>query len=53
MGAMCTSPPVKVLLIGPETVGKTSLLYRMKLKEFTQVLPTVGYVVEVVDAAGR
>lgn len=53
MGAMCTSPQIEVLMTGPESVGKTSILYRAKLKEFTQVVPTVGVVTEIIEAGGR
>lgn len=33
----------RVLLIGLDSAGKTSILYRMKLGEVVTTIPTIGY----------
>ncbi|PNP61570.1 hypothetical protein FNYG_13720 [Fusarium nygamai] len=37
------------LVLGSDTSGKTTLLYRLKLKEAVQALPTIGFNVETID----
>ncbi|EAL67218.1 ADP-ribosylation factor-related [Dictyostelium discoideum AX4] len=40
---------MKILMIGLDAAGKTSLLYRLKFGENIKVIPTIGYNVETVD----
>jgi ADP-ribosylation factor protein 1 len=39
---------VKLLLVGLDSAGKTTVLYRLKLGEVVAVIPTSGYNVETV-----
>jgi ADP-ribosylation factor 1/2 len=39
----------KFLLLGVDAAGKTSLLYKMKLGNIVNVVPTIGMCIEVVD----
>ncbi|OWF45432.1 ADP-ribosylation factor 1-like [Mizuhopecten yessoensis] len=53
MGAIWTkifrNKEVRVLLLGLDAVGKTTLLYRLKLGEFNLVIPTIGFNVESIQ----
>ncbi len=42
-------PPSRVLLLGLDAVGKTTMLYKLKLKETVATIPTVGFNVETVQ----
>jgi len=41
--------PVRVLMVGLDGAGKTTILYKLKLGEVIQSLPTVGFNVEEVN----
>lgn len=43
------SSPARVLLIGLDAAGKTSLLYKCKLNEVVTTIPTIGFNVETVE----
>jgi len=43
----------KVLLLGTDGVGKTKLLYKLKLNEDVQTLPTLGFNVETIPYKDR
>ncbi|CAL6015877.1 ADP-ribosylation_factor [Hexamita inflata] len=43
MGQTCSTPALKILMIGTEMAGKTSILYRIKLDKEIQTIPTVGF----------
>ena len=43
----------KVLFLGIDAVGKTSLLYKLKLNENVQTLPTIGFNVENIEYKDR
>ena len=43
----------KVLMVGLHSVGKTTILYRLKLNEFIQTIPNVGYNVETIQFDGN
>ena len=40
---------VRVILIGLDAAGKTTLLYKLKLGEMVQTVPTIGFNVEFVQ----
>ena len=42
----------KVLMIGLDAVGKTTILYRLKLEEIVTTIPTMGFNVETVKLYG-
>ncbi|XP_038156677.1 ADP-ribosylation factor 4-like isoform X2 [Cyprinodon tularosa] len=41
--------PVRILMVGLDAAGKTSLLYRLKLGEVVTTIPTIGFNVEMVE----
>ena len=43
----------KILLLGPDSVGKTKLLYKLKLNEDVLTLPTIGFNVEPINYKDR
>ena len=55
MGAMIakmfgwSATPVRVLMIGLDAAGKTTILYKLKLGEVVSSIPTVGFNVEEVQ----
>jgi GTPase SAR1 family protein len=44
---------LKVLLLGIDGCGTTTLLYRIKLGETVSSVPTIGFNVETVELNGR
>ncbi len=42
----------RVLIIGLDASGKTSMLYRLKLHENITAIPTIGFNVETIDHKG-
>lgn len=40
---------VRILMVGLDAAGKTTLLYRLKLGEVMQTIPTIGFNVESVS----
>ena len=42
------SNPMRILLLGLDNAGKTSILYKLKLKENVLTIPTIGFNVETV-----
>ncbi|XP_047439799.1 ADP-ribosylation factor 4-like [Mugil cephalus] len=41
--------PVRILMVGLDAAGKTTLLYKLKLAEVVTTIPTLGFNVETVD----
>ncbi|KAK7899425.1 hypothetical protein WMY93_020278 [Mugilogobius chulae] len=41
--------PVRILMVGLDAAGKTTILYRMKLNEVVTTIPTIGFNVETVE----
>ncbi|KAM8917272.1 ADP-ribosylation factor 4-like [Spinachia spinachia] len=41
--------PVRILMVGLDAAGKTTLLYRLKLAEVVTTIPTIGFNVETVE----
>lgn len=44
-------PPVKILFLGLDGAGKTSILYRLKCNEAVPATPTIGFNVETIRIA--
>ena len=49
---ICKLPSQRVLLLGLDLAGKTTLLYKLKLGEVVTCIPTIGFNVETVDHSG-
>ena len=43
----------QILLLGPDSVGKTKLTYRLKLNEDVPTTPTMGFNVESINYKDR
>lgn len=43
---------VKLLLVGLDNAGKTTILYQIKMKETVKTIPTVGFNVEEIEKKG-
>lgn len=41
-----------VLMVGLDSVGQTSILYRLKQDEFIETIPTVGFNLESIEQRG-
>ncbi|XP_023180269.1 ADP-ribosylation factor 1-like [Xiphophorus maculatus] len=41
--------PVRILMVGLDAAGKTTLLYKLKLAEVVTTIPTIGFNVETVE----
>ena len=39
----------KLLMIGLDSAGKTTILYKMKLTDFATTAPTIGYNLEEIE----
>ena len=37
------SRPTKILMVGLDAAGKTSVLYKLKLDEMVTTIPTIGF----------
>ena len=46
---MLSKHEVRILMAGLETEGKTTVLYKLKLREDVNTIPTVGFKVETVE----
>ncbi|CAJ1348966.1 unnamed protein product [Effrenium voratum] len=46
---MLGSKDMRILMLGLDAAGKTTILYRLKLAEVVTTVPTVGFNVEVVE----
>ncbi|KAK2861665.1 hypothetical protein Q5P01_001198 [Channa striata] len=44
-----TKIPVRILMVGLDAAGKTTLLYKLKLAEVVTTIPTIGFNVETVE----
>jgi len=50
MGQRVSHPEVRVLLLGLDNAGKTTLLYKLKHNACVTTVPTVGFNVEMLEA---
>ena len=41
--------PMRILMVGLDAAGKTTILYKLKLGEIVTTIPTIGFNVETVD----
>ena len=41
------SMPARILMVGLDSAGKTTVLYKLKLGEVVTTIPTIGFNVEV------
>ncbi|CAK9027847.1 ADP-ribosylation factor [Durusdinium trenchii] len=46
---MVSSKEMRILMLGLDAAGKTTILYRLKLAEVVTTIPTVGFNVETVE----
>ncbi|XP_062842991.1 ADP-ribosylation factor 4-like [Trichomycterus rosablanca] len=46
---MIEKKPVRLLMVGLDAAGKTTVLYKLKLGEIVTTIPTIGFNVETVD----
>ena len=44
-----STTPVRLLLLGLDAAGKTTILYKLKLNETVSTIPTIGFNVENVQ----
>ncbi|CAF0896419.1 unnamed protein product [Rotaria sordida] len=47
--AFSTTRPARILMLGLDAAGKTTILYKVKLDENIQTIPTIGFNVETVS----
>merc|ERR1712196_150354 len=40
---------MRLLMVGPDAAGKTTILYKLKLGEVVTTIPTIGFNVETVE----
>merc|ERR1712023_481944 len=46
---MLGSKEMRILMVGLDAAGKTTILYKLKLGEVVNTIPTIGFNVETVD----
>ena len=46
---MSGTKEMRILMVGLDAAGKTTILYKMKLGEVVNTIPTIGFNVETVD----
>ena len=47
-GLVGTGDPWNILMIGLDSAGKTTIVYKLKLNENVSTIPTIGFNVETV-----
>ena len=48
-GLVRSRQPVRILLLGLDAAGKTTILHRLKLGEVVVTIPTIGFNVETIE----
>mmetsp|Transcript_54033 Transcript_54033/g.101357 ORF Transcript_54033/g.101357 Transcript_54033/m.101357 type:complete len:181 (+) Transcript_54033:69-611(+) len=48
-GSLLGSKEVRILILGLDNAGKTTILYRLQVDEVVQTIPTIGFNVETVQ----
>ncbi|CAF4257569.1 unnamed protein product [Adineta steineri] len=51
LAAFSNGTPSRILMLGLDAAGKTTILYKVKLNETVQTIPTIGFNVETVTPA--
>merc|ERR1712107_605453 len=49
LGRMLGSKEMRILMVGLDAAGKTTILYKLKLGEVVTTIPTIGFNVETVE----
>ena len=49
LSKLLSKPEVRILMVGLDAAGKTTILYRLKLGEVVTTIPTIGFNVETVS----
>jgi len=49
LGKLWSSKPMRILMVGLDAAGKTTVLYKLKLGEVVTTIPTIGFNVETVE----
>ncbi|KAF1583035.1 UNVERIFIED_CONTAM: ADP-ribosylation factor, partial [Eudyptes robustus] len=49
LGRLFGNKAVRILMVGLDAAGKTTILYKLKLGEIVTTIPTIGFNVETVD----
>ena len=49
-GKLFGKKDVRILMVGLDAAGKTTILYKLKLGEIVTTIPTIGFNVETVEA---
>merc|ERR1712124_245305 len=49
MGRMISKQEMRILMVGLDAAGKTTILYKLKLGEVVTTIPTIGFNVETVE----
>ncbi|XP_062587610.1 uncharacterized protein LOC134249256, partial [Saccostrea cucullata] len=47
--SFCEETPARILMLGLDAAGKTTILYKIKLNEVVNSIPTIGFNVETVE----
>ena len=50
-GRLFGKKDVRILMVGLDAAGKTTILYKLKLGEIVTTIPTIGFNVETVQCA--
>jgi small GTP-binding protein len=45
----CEQKEMRILMVGLDAAGKTTILYKLKLGEVVTTIPTIGFNVETVE----
>ena len=52
-GKLFGKKDVRILMVGLDAAGKTTILYKLKLGEVVTTIPTIGFNVESVNCASH
>lgn len=51
-GQLTSKKQVRILMLGLDAAGKTTVLYQLKMGEVVKTIPTIGFNVEIIDYKG-
>jgi len=49
LACVCLKKPIRIIMVGLDAAGKTTILYKLKLGEVVTTIPTIGFNVETVE----